>query len=421
MQLRQRTPRRVRRIDEETAGPPVVEEEHYVPPRRPPVPEIWPWLLLFLLLVIGGLLAAYFLAHDHKHHGAGSVAVPAVVRMKQDEAARRLNERGLVPVTTAKVSKSPAGTVLAQDPGGGTDVARHSRVTLSVAALSLAQVPDVVGSKTSAALARLRAAGLTGQVTTVPAQAAADVVVAQSPAAGAKVAKSSTVSLKASKGPATVPDVRGQLAADAKGALRTTGLVPVEFQVPGTQPKGTVTAQKPLPNKSVPRGSKVRINVSTGSAGSGGGTGSTTTSASQTPQAPQKVTVPNVVGIQQSAAQRRLHDGGLRPRVKYVPSTRPVGVVTGQNPGGGTKVKNGSTVLLAVSRGPSPTLTVVPDVAGKTQQAATTTLQNAGFKVQVLTVKPANPSQSGKVVDEQPAGSTRAPEGSTVTIYVGSG
>jgi beta-lactam-binding protein with PASTA domain len=389
-----------------------------VPPRRPPVPEIWPWLLLFLLLVIGGLLAAYFLARDHKHHGAGSVAVPAVVGMKQDEAARRLNERGLVAVTTAKMSKSPAGTVLAQDPGGGTDVARHSRVTLSVAALSLAQVPDVVGSKTSAALARLRAAGLTGQVTTVSAQAAAGVVVAQSPAAGAKVAKSSTVSLKASKGPATVPDVRGQLAADAKGALRTAGLVPVEFQVPGTQPKGTVTAQKPLPNKSVPRGWKVRINVSTGSAASGGGTGSTTTSASQ---APQKVTVPNVVGIQQSAAQRRLHDGGLRPRVKYVPSTRPVGVVTGQNPGGGTEVKNGSTVLLAVSRGPNPTLTVVPDVAGKTQQAATTTLQNAGFKVQVLTVKPANPSQRGKVVDEQPAGSTRAPEGSTVTIYVGSG
>jgi len=131
--------------------------------------------------------------------------------------------------------------------------------------------------------------------------------------------------------------------------------------------------------------------------------------------------VPNVVGIQQSAAQRRLHDGGLRPRVKYVPSSRPVGVVTGQNPGGGTQVKKGSTVLLAVSRGPNPSLIVVPDVSGKTQQAATTTLQNAGFKVQVLTVKPANPSQSARVVDEQPAGTTRAPEGSTVTIYVGSG
>src|SRR5204862_5988529 len=146
MPLRQRTPRRARRVDEETAGPPVVEEDRYVPRRRPPVPEIWPWLLLFLLLVIGGLLAAYFLTRDHKHHAAGSVAVPAVVGMKQDEAARRLNERRLVPVTTAKVSKSPAGTVLTQDPGGGTEVSRHSRVARSVSAVSVVPVPDVVGS-----------------------------------------------------------------------------------------------------------------------------------------------------------------------------------------------------------------------------------------------------------------------------------
>ena len=417
MPIRQRTPRRARRVGEGTDGP-VVEEERYVPPRRPPVPEIWPWLLLFLLLVIGGLLAAYFLTRDHKH-GAGSVAVPAVVGMKQDEAARRLDERGLIPEATPKVSKFPSGTVFAQDPAAGAKVDRHSRVALSVAAVSVVRVPDVVGSSTSTALARLHAAGLAARVTTVPAQAAAGVVVSESPAAGSKVAKSSTVSLKVSKGPATVPDVRGQLAADAKGALRTAGLVPVEFQVPGTQPKGTVTAQKPLPNKQVPRGSKVRINVSTGSTGGGGGGGAGTTTAPA--PTPQKITVPNVVGIQQSAAQRRLHDGGLRARVKYVPSSRPAGVVTGQNPGDGTKVKKGSTVLLAVSRGPNPTLTVVPDVAGKTQQAATTTLQNAGFKVQVLTVKPANPSQSGRVVDEQPAGGTRAPDGSTVTIYVGSG
>src|SRR5207249_8564560 len=126
-------------------------------------------------------------------------------------------------------------------------------------------------------------------------------------------------------------------------------------------------------NKKVPRGSKVRINVSTGSTGGGGGgAGTTTTSA----PAPQKVTVPNVVGIQQSAAQRRLHDGALLARVKYVPSSRPVGVVTGQNPGDGTKVKKGSTVLLAVSRGPNPSLTVVPDVSGKTNKPLPPTLQN---------------------------------------------
>jgi beta-lactam-binding protein with PASTA domain len=417
MPLRQRAPRRTRRIDEEVAGPPVVEEETYVPPRRPPVPEIWPWLLLLLLLVIGGLLAAYFLTRDHKHHRAASVAIPAVVGMKQDEAARRLDERGLVPEVTAKVSKFAPGTVFAQDPGGGTEVSPHSRVALSVAAVSLARVPDVVGSTTSAAVARLQAAGLNGKVTTVPAQAPAGTVVAQGPAAGTQVGKGSTVSLKASQGQATVPDVRGQPAADAKGALRTAGLVPVEFQVPGTQPKGTVTAQNPLPNTKIPRGSKVRINVSSGSAGGGTGSATTTKSAST----PQTVTAPNVVGIQQNAGQRRLNAEGLRAQVKYVPSSRPAGVVTGQNPGSGTKVKKGTRVVLAVSRGPNPTLTVVPNVAGKDQQTATTTLQNAGFKVQVLTVKPANPGQRGKVVDEQPAGSTHAPDGSTVTIYVGSG
>ena len=81
----------------------------------------------------------------------------------------------------------------------------------------------------------------------------------------------------------------------------------------------------------------------------------------------------------------------------------------------------GTRVLLAVSRGPNPTLTVVPNVIGKDQHTARTTLQDAGFKVQVLTVKPANPSRNGKVVDEQPAGGVHAPDGSTITIYVGSG
>jgi beta-lactam-binding protein with PASTA domain len=415
MALRQRSRRRAR-VDQDVAGPPFVEEEQYVPPRRPPIPEIWPWLLLFLILVIGGLVAAYFLTRDNDHkHRAGPVNVPAVVGLKQDVAVRRLNERGLVPDLTSKPSKFPAGTVFAQDPGAGTNVDRHSHVRLAISAAAVTPVPNVVGLRTSAAVARLKAAGLAAQVTTVPAKASAGVVVRENPAAGTNVAKNSTVTLQASKGQTTVPDVRGQPAADAKAALQTAGLVPVEFKVPGAQPKGTVTAEKPLPGNKVSRGSKVRINVSTGTAGG------VTSSAGTTTAAPQKVTVPSVLRLQQSAAQRRLNDAGVRARVKYVPSQQPTGVVLAQNPSGGTKVKKGSRVVLAVSRGPNPTLTVVPNVAGKSKQAATTELQNAGFKVQVINVRPADPSQTGMVVDEQPAGSSRAPDGSTVTIYVGSG
>jgi serine/threonine-protein kinase len=340
------------------------------------------------------------------------VTVPAVVGLKQSNAVRRLDDQGLVPQLATRPSKFPAGTVFAQDPGAGTHVSRGSLVKLSVSAAAQIPVPNVVGTKTSVAVSQLKVAGLQAQVTTVPAKAAPGVVVRESPVAGTRVAKGSTVSLRVSKGETTVPDVRGQPAAAAKAALRAAGLVPAEFQVSSTEPKGTVTAQRPLPGKQVARGTKVRINTSSGSAG---GTGGQTTPASQT------VSVPNVLRLQQSTAQRRLNDAGLRARVRYVVSGQPAGTVIGQNPGEGTTVKRGTRVVLAVSRGPNPTLTVVPDVVGKDKQTATSTLQDAGFTVQVLVVPASTPSQNGVVVDEQPAGGTHAPDGSSVTIYVGSG
>jgi len=289
-------------------------------------------------------------------------------------------------------------------------------VSLSVSAAEVTRVPNVVGSKTAAAVARLKAAGLQSQVTSVAAKAAAGVVVAETPASGTSVAKGSTVSLKVSKGQATVPDVVGQPASSAKSALRAAGLVPAEFDVPGAEPKGTVTAQKPLPNQKVSRGTKVRINVSTGQQGGGGAatTAGTTTTGAQT------VKVPDVVGLQQAPAQRQLHAAGLGASVRYVASQQPSGRVLSESPVAGATVKKGPNVRISVSLGPNATTAQVPDVVGQDQQTATTTLQDAGFQIQVIMVPPPDPSQSGIVIDEEPAGGTRAPEGSTVTIYVGS-
>lgn len=416
MPLRERPARRTR-VDQSVGGPPVVEEDQYVPPRRPPLPQIWPWLLLLLLLVIGGLLAAYFLTrdNDHKKGSASAVSVPAVVGLKQSNAVRRLDDQGLVPQLATKPSSFPAGTVFAQDPGAGAHVGRGSLVKLSVSAAAQIAVPNVVGMRTSAAVSQLKAAGLQSQVTAVPAKATPGTVVTARPVAGTKVAKGSTVSLRVSKGETTVPDVRGQPAADAKAALQTAGLTPVEFKVPSAQPKGTVTAQKPVPNKKLPRGSKVRINVSTGTASSPG-----VTTTGGTASASQTVRVPSVVGLQQTAAQRRLHSAGLGSGVKYVSSQKPSGQVVAENPTVGTKVRKGSKVEISVSLGPGATTTQVPNVVGQDQQTAANKLQAAGFQVQVITVPTSDPSQNGTVVDEEPAGGTRAPDTSTVTIYVGS-
>jgi serine/threonine-protein kinase len=407
-------------VREGGAQPPVVEEEEVVPVRRRPrPPELWPWLLLLLLLVAGGLAAAWYFTRDDDNGGksgaAASVTVPNVVGSKRADARQRLEERGLQPQFLSRPSKFPKGTVFAEKPKAGTEVARGATVLLSVSAVAVTNVPNVVGVKSGDAVKTLKAAGLDAKTVSVAGTKPAGTVIAQMPTANQRVGKGSTVSLKVSRGTATVPDVVGQQASAAKRALAAVGLTTTAFEVPNAQSKGTVVAQNPAAGKKVARGSAVRINVSNGSQAAppppSGGT--TTTSA------PATARVPDVVGMQQGPAQRRLQSAGFRARILYVASQSPAGQVVSESPSAGTTLKRGSRVTLRVSVGPQAQTTTVPDVVGNDQQAATSELQNAGFTVQVLRVPVTDSSQEGVVVDEQPAGGARAPSGSQVTIYVG--
>lgn len=427
---RRRTPRdpaAQRTVVQDGGGPPpAVEEEEIVQPGRRP-PELWPWLLLLLLLVIGGLLAAYFLTRDndkksHKTTTATVATVPNVVGLKQNVAVQRLNARGLIPRITTKPSKSPAGVVFAAQPAAGTKVTSGSPVTIAVSGSQVTRVPNVVGVPTAVAVKRLRTNGLAAATVSVVSSKPSGTVLTQNPAAGASVSKGSTISIHVSKGQATIPNVVGQPLSSARAALRGAGLVAAVFDVPSAQPKGTVVAQHPAANTKVARGSKVRINVSTGSAGQTPTTaGTTTRGTTTTTPAAKTVRVPKVVGLQQSAAQRRLNAAGLGSRVVYIASPKPAGQVIGQSPAAGTQAKRGSKVRIDVALGSNPGPQAnVPDVVGQDQQTATSTLRNAGFTVQVITVPATDPSQNGVVVDEQPAAGSKAPKGSQVTIYVGS-
>jgi serine/threonine-protein kinase len=132
------------------------------------------------------------------------------------------------------------------------------------------------------------------------------------------------------------------------------------------------------------------------------------------------VSVPDVTGQPQEAAQRQLNTAGLKAGVVYVPSDQPQGTVVSQSPAAGTTAKRGTRIQLNVSLGPNAgALKAVPDVVGLTPQAASMRLTAAGFKVQRLTQTVSSQSQNGMVVDEQPAGGRKVPAGTTVTIYVG--
>jgi len=213
----------------------------------------------------------------------------------------------------------------------------------------------------------------------------------------------------------TVPDAVGRPRDDAVTAIRGAGLKPKAFTVASSQPKGTVVAQKPQAGKRVAGGSTVRLNVSSGS-----------TAAVPPPppppaaSKPATVTVPDVTGQQQNVAQRQLNAAGLKAGVVYVASDEQQGTVVSQAPNGGTKQKRGTRIQLNVSLGPTPgTLKGVPDVRNLDPGAARAKLTAAGFAVQTLRQGVSDPSQVGKVVDEQPAGGKNAPAGSIVTIYVG--
>ena len=395
----------------------VVEEEVLEPPPPPPRgPLVWPWLLVLLLLVIGGLVALWLLTRDDDKKSSNSVVVPNVIGQSQSTAVERVNRRGLIARVVIKRSDSPAGKVFAEEPGAGTQVARKSVVKLSVSAANVVAVLNVVGNSATAATAELRAQGLAVGTSSVASSKPRGTVLSQSPAAGVKVAKGSTVVIRVSRGMVSVPDVVGQTRGTAVSAIRAAGLVPQAFTVPSAQPKGTVVSQSPQVGKRVPGGSKVRLNISSGQA-----SGGVPPPPPPPPGAkPATVTVPDVTGRAQEAAQRQLNSAGLKAGVVYVPSDQPEGTVVSQSPEAGTTQKRGARIQLNVSLGPSPgEQRAVPDVRGQDPAAAKTRLESAGFKVQTLPQGVTDANQIGTVVDEQPAGGRRAPVGSTVTIYVG--
>ena len=142
------------------------------------------------------------------------------------------------------------------------------------------------------------------------------------------------------------------------------------------------------------------------------------------PAAPpqQSGTIPNVVGLLQKDAETTLTKGNFVPIEKTVDSSEPAGTVVAQSPPGGTTAALGTGVTINISNGkapPPPPKVKVPNVVGETQQQAMADLKAAGFSVVVQTVIVADQTQDGIVQSQSPAGGTKAPPGSAVTIVVG--
>jgi serine/threonine-protein kinase len=232
-------------------------------------------------VVLGLLLLALFagLALLAKNLGVGDkktqVEVPRVLDLTEPQARAELEGKGFVVTTKQEsVPGKDEGIVVRQDPGGGTKLDKGGGITIVVnSGQPPIEVPELVGLKEGEADSKLRAAGL-------------------------------------------VADFEAK--ADDK------------------RPAGEVLAQDPKAGTPLPRGSVVKLTVSSGA---------------------DSVKVPDVLKLTEADATDLLERNGFVVSVISQPSSSDVGRVFKSDPEAGTDLAKGETVTIYVSSGPATTTT----------------------------------------------------------------
>lgn len=326
--------------------------------------------------VPSGAEALVMVSSGQPMHERPAVTLPEVIGMSETQALNVLNQAGLAPQVKYEHSASvPAGIVIAQLPdqqtfGGGALGTSNSKValwvTLGIVAIVLLlaaayfilnsmsttkatyTVPNVVGMQTVDATREILKAGLAvGTVTEVAppdSSAKAGSVIESDPVANTEVKQGTRINLKVAKSSGTVkisvPNVVGQTQASATAVLQNAGFnVTVEQKSDKSVESGKVISQTPKGGLDLPKGATVVLIVSTG-------------------PATQKVEVPDVGGLSESAARSTIMAAGLEMKKSEGSSdTVAMGNVISQVPSAGSSVDAGSSVTVVISTGPAVPVT----------------------------------------------------------------
>jgi serine/threonine-protein kinase len=196
-----------------------------------------------------------------------TVIVPAVTGQQLTQAIALLQGKNLGYTVHNVTSNQPVGTVLSQDPAGGTKILETHKVTLTVSGTqSSVSVPSVIGQSPANAGGILTQHGLrVGTQSTACSSQPNGAVSAQNPGPGASEPPNTPVNLVVSSGNCvSVPGVVGQTQAAATSAITGVSLVAnATFDTGcagGAQP-GNVDSQSPAANAQVNSGTTVNISV----------------------------------------------------------------------------------------------------------------------------------------------------------------
>ncbi len=203
----------------------------------------------------------------------------------------------------------------------------------------------------------------------------------------------------------TVPDVTGQTVEQATSSLQSSGLsVGTTTEVySDTVSSGCVVSTDPKANASAEKDSKVKLTVSKGK-----------------DPAKDQVEVPDLSGMTADQASAALSKVGLvyAAGTAQYSDTVAANTVISQDQAAGTKIAKNSTVTVILSLGAQGVS--VPNVVGKSESSATTTLKNSGFAVDVYYDSSSTVAQ-GNVISTDPVAGTELAKGDTVGITVSTG
>jgi beta-lactam-binding protein with PASTA domain len=194
-----------------------------------------------------------------------------------------------------------------------------------------------------------------------------------------------------------VPLVVGQTLDSARAEIERAGLQADVRRRADVAPRDIVFDQAPNAGRKIDDGSTVAVFVSNG---------------------PGTVKVPDVVGLAEADAKRRVRAQNLRPGVQRESSVKvPLGIVIRTDPSSGRPVDRNSTVTLVVSSGPEQV--TVPDVTGQDEESAVASLREKGLSAVVREKNASDPE--GTVVSQSPVGGQQVDQGSSITLFVSNG
>ena len=196
----------------------------------------------------------------------------------------------------------------------------------------------------------------------------------------------------------SVPFVEGKLQSLAVKEISEAELVPkVRKRANENVEVGRVFDQDPAEGTRVDKDSTVVIFVSSGRA---------------------KTTVPDVRGMSRDEAVAALTAANLDVSVAEVYSEQQPGIVTAQSPGPGTRLVEGETVRINVSRGIKQVS--VPSVVGDSLDAAIAAIEDAGFVAGSPVFENADRPEN-TVIAQDPAGGSLQRPGTTISLTVSKG